>query len=85
MADCRDSPGRLPAGRSRLSCEGRVARLHLMPSSCHEGSVHGQPETPSLVSVADYLASERAAEERHEYLDGQIRAMAGESPNTVTV
>lgn len=29
---------------------------------------------------AEYLAFERAAEERHEYLDGVIYAMAGESP-----
>lgn len=30
-------------------------------------------------TVEEYLALERADEERHEYLDGQIRAMAGES------
>ena len=34
----------------------------------------------SLYSVDDYLTIERATEERHEYLDGQIVAMAGESP-----
>jgi Uma2 family endonuclease len=33
-----------------------------------------------LYSPAEYLALERAAEERHEYLDGEIYAMAGESP-----
>jgi Uma2 family endonuclease len=27
-----------------------------------------------------YLSTERESEERHEYLDGQIYAMAGESP-----
>jgi len=32
-------------------------------------------------TVEEYLALERASEERHEYLDGQIYAMAGESPN----
>jgi len=33
-----------------------------------------------LYTVAEYLEFERQAEERHEYLDGVIRAMAGESP-----
>jgi Uma2 family endonuclease len=31
-------------------------------------------------TVEEYLALERVSEERHEYLDGQIYAMAGESP-----
>ena len=31
-------------------------------------------------TVDEYLALEREAEERHEYLDGVIYAMAGESP-----
>lgn len=39
------------------------------------------PKPRPLVTVDQYLARERAAEERHEYLDGQIHAMAGESPN----
>ncbi|MBA3439728.1 MAG: Uma2 family endonuclease [Pyrinomonadaceae bacterium] len=30
-------------------------------------------------TIEEYLAQERASEERHEYLDGQIYAMAGES------
>ncbi len=34
----------------------------------------------SRYSVEDYLAIERSTGERHEYLDGQIFAMAGESP-----
>jgi len=33
-----------------------------------------------LYTEAEYLAFERAADERHEYLDGVIYAMAGESP-----
>ena len=33
-----------------------------------------------LYTVAEYLEFERHAEERHEYIDGEIRAMAGESP-----
>jgi Uma2 family endonuclease len=32
-------------------------------------------------TVEDYLTEERAAEERHEYLDGLVYAMAGESPD----
>ena len=32
-------------------------------------------------TVDEYLAFERASDERHEYLDGLIYAMAGESPN----
>lgn len=38
------------------------------------------PQTQVDYSEEDYLALEREAEERHEYLDGQIYAMAGESP-----
>src|SRR6266550_1836784 len=33
-----------------------------------------------LYSTEDYLAFQRGADERHEYLDGFIYAMAGESP-----
>ncbi|HEY5869871.1 MAG TPA: Uma2 family endonuclease [Candidatus Tectomicrobia bacterium] len=38
-------------------------------------------KAPYLFTVAEYLTFERAADERHEYLDGVIYAMAGESPN----
>ena len=34
----------------------------------------------ALYTVEDYLALERASAERHEYLDGRLSAMAGESP-----
>lgn len=34
---------------------------------------------PSLFTVDEYLALERQAEERHEFVDGEIYAMAGES------
>jgi hypothetical protein len=37
-----------------------------------------QPTTRFLVE--EYLARERQAEERHEYLDGEVYATAGESP-----
>jgi len=38
------------------------------------------PQSQVIYTVEEYLALERASEERHEYLDGQIYAMAGESP-----
>ena len=38
------------------------------------------PKSELRYTVEEYLALEREAEERHEYLDGQICAMAGESP-----
>lgn len=38
-----------------------------------------------LMSDEEYLAFERASESRHEYLDGQIYAMAGESPEHSTI
>jgi len=40
------------------------------------------PQSYVSYSVDEYLALEREAEERHEYLDGQIYEMAGESPLT---
>lgn len=38
------------------------------------------PRAHTRHSVEEYLALERESEERREYLDGQIYAMAGESP-----
>jgi Uma2 family endonuclease len=38
-----------------------------------------RPLPTPLVTEADYLAADRAAEERSNYLDGQVWAMAGES------
>jgi len=37
------------------------------------------PQTEARYTIEEYLALERVSEERHEYLDGQIYAMAGES------
>lgn len=37
------------------------------------------PQTQARHTVEEYLALERNSEERHEYLDGEIYAMAGES------
>lgn len=38
------------------------------------------PNPPLVYTAEEYLASERDAFERHEWLDGMIYAMAGESP-----
>jgi len=38
-----------------------------------------------LFTIEEYLAFERASDEHHEYLDGVIYAMAGESPNHGTI
>jgi len=37
------------------------------------------PQTIARYTIEEYLALERQSEERHEYIDGQIYAMAGES------
>ena len=37
------------------------------------------PKEKLLYTVDEYLEMERESEERHEYLDGYIFAMAGES------
>lgn len=39
----------------------------------------GLPKTDPRITVDEYLEMERAALERHVYLDGQVFAMAGES------
>lgn len=38
-----------------------------------------------LRTVAEYLEYERQAEERHEFIDGEIYAMAGETPRHSTI
>ena len=43
------------------------------------------PRASELYSEEEYLALERESEERHEYLDGEIYAMAGESPEHGTI
>jgi len=39
----------------------------------------GAPKVKPRLTVDEYLAMERAAQERHVYLDGEVFAMAGES------
>lgn len=43
------------------------------------------PKSRTLFTEGEYLAIERASEERHEYLDGRIYAMAGESDDHNTI
>lgn len=42
-------------------------------------------QTHPVFSEGDYLDFERFAQERHEFLDGSVYAMAGESPNHSTI
>jgi Uma2 family endonuclease len=43
------------------------------------------PQTETLFTEAEYLALERESDERHEYFDGVIYLMAGESPAHGTI
>jgi Uma2 family endonuclease len=43
------------------------------------------PQSHALYSADEYLALEREAVERHEYLDGEIYKTAGESPEHGTI
>lgn len=43
------------------------------------------PQTQLIFTVDEYLTAERESEERHEFLDGLIYAMAGESPDHGTI
>ncbi len=40
----------------------------------------GLPRSKPKMTIDEYLTFERAAEERHQYIDGEIFAMAGKSP-----
>jgi len=40
----------------------------------------GLAQTQTVYTAEDYLALERQSDERHQYVDGQLYAMAGESP-----
>ncbi len=39
------------------------------------------PQRNDFISIADYLKSELISDTKHEYLDGQVYAMAGASKN----
>lgn len=43
------------------------------------------PKTYPVFTIAEYLDFERFAESRHEFLDGTVYAMAGESPRHSTI
>ena len=43
-------------------------------------SAQSIPQSRTRFTVAQYLALERSAAQKHEYFDGEIVAMAGESP-----
>lgn len=43
------------------------------------------PKAQLRYTVEEYLALERESEERHEFLDGEIYTMAGESPDHGTI
>jgi Uma2 family endonuclease len=45
-----------------------------------EAASMGIPKLKPYYTVEQYLAIERSSQERYQYLDGEIYAMAGESP-----
>jgi len=55
-----------------------VIAFHLIASD--GGEKMSLPQTKIRYTEDQYLSMERGSEERHEYIDGQIYAMAGESP-----
>jgi Uma2 family endonuclease len=56
---------------------GATTIVVVSPRSIGKGSASAPRRV--LYSIEEYLASERASEARHEYIDGCIHAMAGES------
>lgn len=74
----------LPASASSLneadSVFGHLFKLPNRPKIIIFDSM-GNPEPVHYYTVAEYLALEEAAEYRSEYVDGEIFAMAGGSPN----
>jgi Uma2 family endonuclease len=85
MKRCRNVGIELRRGalRSKTSLTGiHKFRYNLFDfnAGCPRRFTMSMPETKVLYSVDEYLAIERESEERHEFLDGEIYEMAGESP-----
>jgi Uma2 family endonuclease len=58
-----------------------IIKAHIQP----EGFVMGLPAQKTAFSAADYLAWEPAQLDRHEYIDGEVFAMAGAEDRHVMV
>jgi Uma2 family endonuclease len=59
--------------------EGPGATTIVVVAKRSTGKGSASAKRPALYSIEEYLASERVSEARHEYIDGCIYAMAGES------
>jgi Uma2 family endonuclease len=57
-----------------------AGKCRLMNLYCGGAKQMSLPISNEIYSAEEYLMLERKSEERNEYLDGQIYAMAGESP-----
>src|SRR5262245_202231 len=79
-------PGQLPELKGASRCWGRTHLSAEMSRSHAEACmISAHDFQRPLFTIEAYLALERTAEERHEYLDGQVYAMAGESPDHGTI
>jgi Uma2 family endonuclease len=63
--------------KGAVTMSAATAVTDRMPNTATENPT---PATTPFTTLAEYFALERASDVRHEYVDGQIRAMAGESP-----
>ncbi len=89
---------RAPDGKSRLRPANRIphappisphpgprpARIASQRPLCYVARVTAE-RVPAPVSVADYLAGEKVAGAKHEYLGGHVHAMAGGSNRHNTI
>ncbi|MFN7716717.1 MAG: Uma2 family endonuclease, partial [Pseudanabaenaceae cyanobacterium] len=58
-----------------------IAQIETPPETTPETILETSPETPRIYSPAEYLAMEVESEARHEYINGEIIAMSGGTPN----